>query len=151
MSGGSLDYFCYKFDDPIATISREIKWGKNKWSPETLLEFQNAIKYLKIAQTYSRRVEWLLSGDDGEDDFAERLKEELEALEKNPEIIVPQLKKCSLCKEFTGKECKHRWRLEHMYLDHPDWKQIDKESYEKRLTDASDCYDFEEIIDDEEE
>ena len=82
MSGGSLDYFCYKFDEPLATISREIKWGKNKWSPETLLEFNNVVKYLKIAQTYSRRVEWLLSGDDSEDDFSERLKEELEALEK---------------------------------------------------------------------
>ena len=32
-----------------------------------------------------------------------------------------------------------------MYLDHPDWEQMDKESFEKRITDASDCDDFNEI------
>lgn len=147
MSGGSLDYFCFTFDSPIERIAKEIKWGKNKWTPETLEEFQKAVKYLKIAQIYSQRVEWLLSGDNGEDSFIERLNEELEELENNPKIIEPQLKKCSLCKEFNGKECNHRWRLEYMYLDNPEWKQMDKERYEKCLTDASDCWDFEEIDD----
>lgn len=73
MSGGSLNYFAFTFDEPVTTISKEIKWGKNKWSPETLLELQNALKYLKLAQVYSRRVEWLLSGDDGENTFIQRL------------------------------------------------------------------------------
>ena len=94
MSGGSMNYFAFTFDEPLAIISKEIKWGKNKWTPETLLEFQNAVNYLKLAQIYSRRVEWLLSGDDGEDSL---------------------------------------------------WEEIDRKSYEKRLTDASDCCDFEEI------
>ena len=103
MSGGSLDYFYFRFDEPLEKISKEIKWGKNKWSPEVLLEFQNALKYLKIAQVYSHDVEWLLSGDYGDDSFLESIKEELEELEKHPTIIEPQLKKCSLCKEFNGK------------------------------------------------
>lgn len=135
MSGGSLDYFYFRFEEPLEKISKEIKWGKNKWSPEVLSEFQNAIKYLKIARVYSHDVEWLLSGDYGDDSFLESLKEELEELEKNPDIIEPQLKKCPLCKDFNGKGCTNRWQMEYM----------DKESFEKRKADASDCCDFEEI------
>ena len=96
MNGGNLDYFYSRFDEPLEKISKEIKWGKNKWSPKVLSEFQNAIKYLKIAQVYSHDVEWLLSGDYGDDSFLESIKEELEELEKNPDIIEPQLKKCPL-------------------------------------------------------
>ena len=150
MSGGSLQYFYSQFEESLQRISQEIKWGKNKWTPETLLEFQSAVKYLKIAQIYSRRVEWLLSGDDGEDDFSERLKDELEELENNPEIIEPQLQKCSLCKNFNGKQCGHRNDLRYRYFDHPEWEQQDNDSYEKRITDASDCWDFEEIDDEDE-
>ena len=94
MSGGSLDYFYSRFDEPLEKISKEIKWGKNKWSPEVLSEFKNALKYLKIAQVYSHDVEWLLSGDYGDDSFLESIKEELEELEKNQTVIEPQLKKC---------------------------------------------------------
>jgi len=100
-----------------------------------LSEFHHAIKYLRIAQVYSHDVEWLLSGDYSDDSFLESIKEELEELEKNPDIIEPQLKKCPLCKDFNGKRCTNRWQMEYM----------DKESFEKRKTDASDCYDFEEI------
>lgn len=57
-----------------------------------LSEFQHAIKYLRIAQVYSHDVEWLLSGDYSDDSFLESIKEELEELEKNPDIIEPQLK-----------------------------------------------------------
>ena len=136
MSGGSLDYFYFRFEDPLEKISKEIKWGKNKWSPEVLSEFQNALKYLKIAQAYSHDVEWLLSGDYSDDSFLESIKEELEELEKNPNIIEPQLKKCSLCENFNGKS--------YRYADNPEWEEIDRKSYEKRLTDASDCWEFEE-------
>ncbi len=135
MSGGSLDYFYFRFEDPLERISKEIKWGKNKWSPEVLSEFQNALKYLKIAQVYSHDIEWLLSGDYGDDSFFVSIKEELEKLEKNQTVIEPQLKKCPLCKDFNGKECTNRWQMESM----------DKESFKKRIADASDCYDFEEI------
>lgn len=30
MSGGSLDYFYFRFEEPLEKISKEIKWGKNK-------------------------------------------------------------------------------------------------------------------------
>ena len=32
---------------------------------------------LKIAQVYAQRVDWLVSGDDGEDSFHSRLNKEL--------------------------------------------------------------------------
>lgn len=37
---------------------------------------------LKRARVYAQRVDWLLSGDDNEESFHERLKEELEELDK---------------------------------------------------------------------
>ena len=85
MSGGSLDYFYSRIDEPVQIISEKIKWGKKIWSLKTLRKFKMAIKYLKIAQIYTKRIEWLLSGDDGEDSFHERLREELEDYNKNYE------------------------------------------------------------------
>lgn len=56
------------------------EWNGQVYSDETINEFKNAIAYLKIAECYAQRVDWLLSGDDGEDTFHERLKEELDKL-----------------------------------------------------------------------
>jgi len=47
--------------------------------PEEVIEkFKEAVKALKMAQIYAHRVDWLLSGDDGEGSFLRRLQEELE-------------------------------------------------------------------------
>jgi len=35
------------------------------------------------------------------------------------------------------------------YIDHPEWEKMDRKAFKKRLTDASDCYDFEEIQDED--
>ena len=120
MSGGSLDYFYSRIDEPVQIISEKIKWGKKIWSLKTLRKFKMAIKYLKIAQIYTKRIEWLLSGDDGEDSFHERLREELEDYKKNYKEIEPQLKKCSLCQNFNGNKCDYRWRMNSYYFDHPE-------------------------------
>lgn len=47
------------------------------FSDETINEFKNAVKYLRLAYTYATRIDWLISGDDGEETFHERLKEDL--------------------------------------------------------------------------
>lgn len=52
------------------------------YSKETIKEFKKGIKILKMAEIYAQRIDWLLSGDDGEENFHERLKEELEQLKK---------------------------------------------------------------------
>lgn len=54
-----------------------------EFSEETLAEFKKAVHILKQAEIYAQRIDWLLSGDDGEESFHERLKEELEKLESN--------------------------------------------------------------------
>ena len=55
------------------------------YSEETLKEFRRGIDILKRASIYAQRIDWLLSGDDGEDTFHKRLKEELDKLNKEEE------------------------------------------------------------------
>lgn len=52
------------------------------WGEETLTEFRRAVAVLKQTRVYVQRIDWLLSGDDGEESFHERLKEELEKLKE---------------------------------------------------------------------
>lgn len=52
------------------------------YTEATLAEFRKAIEVLKQAEVYAQRIDWLLSGDDGEESFHERLKEELEEIKK---------------------------------------------------------------------
>lgn len=54
--------------------------NQSGYSKETIREFKKAIKLLKQAEVYAQRIDWLLSGDDGEDSFHDRLKADLEEL-----------------------------------------------------------------------
>lgn len=87
MSGGRFDYLQYRFSEIIDEINQEIRnnnaeprpddwFTPNNYSKETLDELRKGIEYLKKAQIYTQRIDWLLSGDDGEDDFHERLAED---------------------------------------------------------------------------
>ena len=51
-----------------------------KYSKETIKEFKKGLAILKKAYVYAQRIDWLLSADDGEESFHERLKEELDNL-----------------------------------------------------------------------
>ena len=53
-----------------------------EYTPETIQEFRNGVKILKKASVYAQRIDWLISGDDGEDSFHKRLKEDLKKLEQ---------------------------------------------------------------------
>ena len=53
------------------------------YSRETLKEFKKAVTLLYKAAIYVQRIDWLLSGDDCENNFHERLEEELNALKKH--------------------------------------------------------------------
>ena len=55
-----------------------------KYSDETINEFKNGLNYLKLASIYCRRIDYLLSGDDGEESFRNRLEEALKEF-KNDE------------------------------------------------------------------
>jgi len=44
--------------------------------------FKEGIEALKIAEIYAQRIDWFLSGDDGEESLISRLKEDLDNLNK---------------------------------------------------------------------
>lgn len=45
-------------------------------------KMREAVKQLKVSAIYAQRIDWLLSGDDGEESFTERLTEELNILKQ---------------------------------------------------------------------
>lgn len=86
MSGGYFNYNQYFINDIAGEIEEEIrnnkikpKWSQ-KYTNDTIKEFKKAVKVLRKAYIYAHRIDWLLSGDDGEETFHERLKEDLEKL-----------------------------------------------------------------------
>ena len=49
--------------------------------PDNIIEkFKEAVDILKKAEIYAQRIDWYLSGDDGEDSLVSRLKSDLDAL-----------------------------------------------------------------------
>jgi TFIIF-interacting CTD phosphatase-like protein len=53
-----------------------------KYPDEVIEKFKEGMKALRVAAVYAQRIDWLVSGDDGEESFLKRLKEELEKIEK---------------------------------------------------------------------
>lgn len=49
---------------------------------KTLETMKEVYRQLRIAEIYAQRVDWMISGDDSEETFQERLQEELQAFEK---------------------------------------------------------------------
>jgi len=108
MSGGHWDYLQYRFGNVVEDIKKEIeRSGKSKtedelreeswrneeyykkypeylyhhkYSDEVIEEFKKGAEIIEKAQIYMQRIDWLLSGDDGEDSFLRRLDEELKTL-----------------------------------------------------------------------
>lgn len=94
MSGGHFDYSQHFINDIADEIEEEIRnnkkkgdwiseerWeekGKHQFSDETIKEFKKAVKILRKAYIYAHCIDWLLSGDDWEETFHKRLKEDLE-------------------------------------------------------------------------
>lgn len=53
-----------------------------EYTEETIQIFREAVKLLRKAAIYANRIDWLLSGDDGEESLKERLEKELKKLEE---------------------------------------------------------------------
>lgn len=53
-----------------------------KYPDEVIEKFKEAVAILRKAAIYAHRIDYLLSGDDGEEAFLKRLQEELEQLNK---------------------------------------------------------------------
>jgi hypothetical protein len=89
MSGGAFDYNQYRIED----IAREIQaliesnddqtphqYGgtvENNYPPAVIAKFTEAVHTLKQAAEMAQRVDWLVSGDDGEESFLTRWAREV--------------------------------------------------------------------------
>jgi len=92
MSGGHFDYKQWEIGNIADEVEQLIltndseeldEWGYRKGShftPETIAEFKKGLTVLRQAYVYAQRIDWLVSGDDGEDSFLRRLKLELEKI-----------------------------------------------------------------------
>jgi hypothetical protein len=90
MSGGHFDYAQYKIGDIADQVEQLIlnedsgevdTWGtqvKKGWSKETLEAFEEALLLLRMSEVYAQRIDWLVSGDDSEKTFMERLVGDLQ-------------------------------------------------------------------------
>jgi hypothetical protein len=76
MSGGHFDYRQGAIFDVADSIEGEI-YGNRLTDPKTVAEFQTAVDLLRRAHIYAHRIDWLLSGDDGEETFHTRLAHDL--------------------------------------------------------------------------
>lgn len=79
MSGGHFDYKQYQISDIADSIDKLIldETRNPAYSQQTIEEFNRAVNLLRLASVYVQRIDWLVSGDDGEDSFHRRLQEEL--------------------------------------------------------------------------
>ena len=108
MSGGHWDYLQYRLIDVSYDIEKlvekngqpksaeelkENSWRDDDWynkypedkfhykyPEEVIEEFKKGVDIIKLAQIYMQRMDWLLSGDDGEESFISRLKQDKEKL-----------------------------------------------------------------------
>lgn len=85
MSGGHFDYKQYHIDDIVSKIEYLIEtndeaneWGNSRgYLEETLAKFKEALTTLRRGAIMAQRIDWLVSGDDGEESFHQRWEEEL--------------------------------------------------------------------------
>jgi hypothetical protein len=88
MSGGKFDYVQFRFAEVVETIRSAVDNNEsnedNGWGgtvgqhlpPDIIEKFTEAADLIERAQKMATRIDWLLSGDDGEDSFRRRWKEE---------------------------------------------------------------------------
>jgi len=94
MSGGHFNFQQFHINeihDEIENIIKnnhdteedEFGYPRGRGYPDDIIEsFEEAVRVLAFAAVYAQRIDWLLSGDDGEESYRERLAEELGEIEK---------------------------------------------------------------------
>lgn len=89
MSGGHFDYKQYHIDDIVREIEFLIEQNNSNelgehgypvsrgYLEETIAKFKEALTTLRRGAIMAQRIDWLVSGDDAENTFHTRWKEEL--------------------------------------------------------------------------
>jgi hypothetical protein len=96
MSGGHFDYAQYHINDIAQEIEELITTNDTSldecglrigrgYSRHTIRKFKEAVMLLKKAQIAVQRIDWLVSGDDSDEDFHKRWAHEMFELENNKE------------------------------------------------------------------
>jgi len=92
MSGGHFNYAQYMLEGIASCIDELIATNDSDevnefgdvigyhYPADIVAKFDETRKTLRLAEAMAQRVDWLVSGDDGEDSFRERWKEEVEPL-----------------------------------------------------------------------
>lgn len=76
MSGGYFDYEQCRMQNMVNRLASVIETN-DEFSKETLAEFRKGLVLLMAAAVYLERIDFLLCGDDSEESFHTRLKEDL--------------------------------------------------------------------------
>jgi hypothetical protein len=85
MSGGHFDYIQFRFEEIADEIDRLISTNNKKndyghsrdFNEKTLNKFREASYTIRRTAEMATRIDWLVSGDDGEESFHERWEEEV--------------------------------------------------------------------------
>jgi hypothetical protein len=97
MSGGHFSYDQYKIGqiadevEGIILKNGERRERRESWEgeyyynypPEVIEKFKEGLEIIRKAEIYAQRIDWLVSGDDGEESFLRRLDQDLKNLENN--------------------------------------------------------------------
>jgi hypothetical protein len=104
MSGGHFQYQQYRIEDIAVEIDEMIESNDdetldqyggrrgNGYPPEVIARFKDAAHTLRQGAEMAQRVDWLVSGDDGEDSFMRRWEKEVRPSWHNDESIHPETK-----------------------------------------------------------
>ena len=93
MSGGRFDHTQWHIRDIAESIQNEIDNPGNAesddrgYKSETIQSFRDGIKALKTAYAYAYCIDYLLSGDTGEESFQMHLQRELKQVDKECEDV----------------------------------------------------------------
>lgn len=85
MSGGYFDYKQWEaleLADDLETVKEITKYDEFEDTVFFKAICQEAADHIRRGATIANRIDWLLSGDDGEESFKERLEEDLQENER---------------------------------------------------------------------
>ena len=82
MSGGHFDYQQYRLNDIANEIARLIDNNDDPedgihYPPEIIEKFEETVFLLRRGEAMVQRIDWLVSGDDGEERFLRRWENEV--------------------------------------------------------------------------